>query len=298
MEFWKGSDYGFTCGAFTSQIIEFSIWFYKRLHFLHANGNWAQIPKLMELFVAATEGAMKHNIPNFHKIQKKHKEELERWWIKDETTINNNRILKKFSGLHQYFVKLLKNVDPEYQLDAAIIAVTNKNRHEVMNRVLRKHLRKLGYEHSTWRSRRLVINENDADDMDDMNVPVDAECGSDDGSSSDADEFASNSEAENDTGNSLSDNNNSMGDDNSLSDNNNTNDDSGVDSVAGVDASDVEVVADHVGHSDSSEEEEDDVISRYSNAEVLGATTRSQRYELLTLTGNKSKNKKGKSKRK
>ena len=62
VEFWKQSDLGFTCGAFTSQVIEFSIWFYKRIHFLHATGKYDQIDKMLQLIVAATNGYIKHNI--------------------------------------------------------------------------------------------------------------------------------------------------------------------------------------------------------------------------------------------
>ena len=80
IEFWNKSDLGFTCGAFNSQPIEFTIWFYKRIHNLHANGNYNQISRMIELFIAATEGSMKHNIPDFCKIKDQQLKERLRWW--------------------------------------------------------------------------------------------------------------------------------------------------------------------------------------------------------------------------
>ena len=187
VEFWKNSDLGFTCGAFNSQCIEFTIWFHKRLHYLHAHGQWSQINNLMELMVAGTEGALKHNIPNFVKIASQHKEERERWW-NNETSDFNDRALNCAGGLHKYFVRLLRTVEPLKPLPRRILNIINTNRHAVTNRVLRKHLRRLGYKHSEWESDRIVINENQQQDIDEHKANNNENNDSDSGDSNDDDD--------------------------------------------------------------------------------------------------------------
>lgn len=293
MEFWKNSDLGFTCGAFTSQIIEFCIWFYKRLHFLHGTGKYTQISKMMELFVAATEGAMSHNIADLQRIAKQQLDERERWWVPNQTHTDNEKLLRKFGGLHRYFVKLLRNVDPRHRLSRDILNITNKNRHAVTNVVLRKHLRKLGFKHADWRKEAMIINGNIETDANDYAAAGDSgdDTDSDDNDSAssstdvDSDRYDSDSEFDESDHSEIVSHNSDSGTCDSESDG------SGSSSSVSNNDNDSSSEEDRESSSDSDESSQRRVMinALSQQSEVLTRTTRRERYKLLELLKKKNK---------
>ena len=227
IEFWRNSDLGFTCGAFNSQIIEFSIWFHKRMHYLHSNGSWDQIDRMLSLVVAGTEGALKHNIPDFIKIAKQHKDEREKWWNNHSTMIEINNVLSHFSGLHQYFIKLLRKVKPCQRLPRRILSIVNTNKNAVTNVHLQKHLAQLGYRHSVWSSDRIVINGNENEDINEYRPENDSGDSNDEDYSDDSDDNEDSDDSDdtdNDNDSDYSDNEASVVDNNDDNDQNNNND--------------------------------------------------------------------------
>lgn len=173
VEFYKNSDFGCCCAAFTSQPIEMDIWAVKRQHWLHGNGNWNQIPKLMNMTVAALEGSIKHDLPDYVAISQQHKRDNEKWWIDGETERMNDAILNNFSGLFKYFVSIIKQVRPMYDLSERIVSILNDNKDLMINEQLKKYLHKLGLKHCNWRSNNLVRNQHVEADMNDDDLSTD-----------------------------------------------------------------------------------------------------------------------------
>ena len=140
----------------------------------------------MELMVAGTEGALKHNIPDFVKIALQHKAEREKWW-NENTNDENTEVLQYCGGLHAYFVRLLRTIKPLKTLPRRILSIINTNRHVITNRILRKHLRRLGYKHSEWDADRMVVNGNQQQDIDEHMANYDGNVDDDSGDSNDDD---------------------------------------------------------------------------------------------------------------
>ena len=128
-----------------------------------------------------------------------------------------------------------------------VLSIINTNKNAVTNVHLRKHLRQLGYRHSTWAAHRFVVNGNTDEDINEYRPPNDSgDSGDDNDSASDED----------------SDNNNDSGD----------NED---------EASDIAVENNNNNNNNSDDSNEFAYVNIHS--ELLTNTHRRNRYELLRL---------------